>query len=130
MRTEAQIAASRANGRQIQRPITAIGRAMSAQNSTVDGLAGHKLIVIEGESTDCWQSLLEARHREFQRETEIETELVTEIAAARDLGHNMRLMGRYVTRMRRRCERALENLYQPRARRHRKFPNEPKNFVE
>jgi hypothetical protein len=47
------------------------------------GLASAELIVIERESTDRWQALLEACHREFRPETEIETELVTEIAAAR-----------------------------------------------
>ena len=83
MRTEAQIAASRANGAKSKGPITTIGRAISAQNSATHGLAGAKLIVIEGESTDRWQALLEACHREFQPETGIEIELVTEIAAAR-----------------------------------------------
>src|SRR6476469_5092686 len=83
MRSEAQIAASRANGTKSRGPITTIGRAISAQNSATHGLAGAKLIVIEGESTDRWQALLEACHREFLPETEIETELVTEIAAAR-----------------------------------------------
>ena len=43
----------------------------------------------------------------------------------------MRLMDRYETRMRRSYERAVENLYQLRARRNnRKFPNEPKNSGE
>jgi len=51
-------------------------------------------------------------------------------SAARDLGQNMRLMDRYETRMRRSYERAVENLYQLRARRYRKFPNEPKNSGE
>jgi hypothetical protein len=83
MRTQAQIAASRANGAKSRGPATTIGRAISAQNSTAHGLAGAKLVVIEGESTDRWQALLEACHHEFQPETEIETELVTEIAAAR-----------------------------------------------
>ncbi len=172
MRTEAQIAASRTNGAKSRGPATTIGRAISAQNSTAHGLAGAKLIVIEGESTDRWQALLQACHREFQPETEIENELVTEIAAARwrlrrcwsmetslfdmeiakqrenpefgpqdypsqhasaarDLGQNMRLMDRYETRMRRSYERAVENLYQLRARRNnRKFPNEPKKSGE
>jgi hypothetical protein len=171
MRSEAQTAASRANGSKSRGPITNIGLSISAQNSTTHGLAGSKLIVIEGESTDRWQALLEACHREFQPETEIEIELVTEIAAARwrlrrswsmetslfdmeiakqrenpqfepqdyesqhaaaarDLGHDMRLMDRYETRMRRSYERAVENLYQLRARRNQKFPNEPKNSGE
>jgi len=140
-------------------------------HSQLHGLAGAKLIVIEGESTDRWQALLEACHREFQPETEIEIELVTEIAAARwrlrrcwsmetslfdmeiakqrenpqfepqdfesqhaaaarDLGQDMRLMDRYETRMRRSYERAVDNLYQLRARRNQKFPNEPKNSGE
>ena len=47
MRTEAQIAASRANGAKSRGPITAIGRATSAQNSVTYGLSGAKLIVIE-----------------------------------------------------------------------------------
>jgi len=71
MRTEAQIAASRANGAKSRGPATTIGRAISAQNSTAHGLAGAKLIVIEGESTDRWQAFLEASHREFQSQTEI-----------------------------------------------------------
>jgi hypothetical protein len=171
MRSEAQIAASRANGAKSRGPTTNLGRAISAQNSSTHGLAGAKLIVIEGESTDRWQALLEACHREFEPETEIEIELVTEIAAARwrlrrcwsmetslfdmeiakqrenpqfepqdyesqhaaaarDLGQDMRLMDRYETRMRRSYERAVDNLYQLRARRNQKFPNEPKNSGE
>ena len=171
MRSEAQIIASRANGAKSRGPITNIGRAISAQNSATHGLAGAKLVVIEGESADRWQALLEACHREFQPETEVEVELVTEIAAARwrlrrcwsmetslfdmeiakqredpqfepqdyesrhataarDLTQDMRLMDRYETRMRRSYERAVENLYQLRARRNQKFPNEPKNSGE
>ena len=76
MRTEAQIAASRANGATSRGPDTTIGRAISAQNSTTH--AGAKLVVIEG-----WQALLETCHHEFRPETDIEIELVTEIAAAR-----------------------------------------------
>jgi hypothetical protein len=77
MRTEAPIAASRANGAKSRGPAITIGRVISAQE-----LAGAKLTVIEGESTYHWQALLETFHHEFQPETEIETELVTEIAAA------------------------------------------------
>jgi hypothetical protein len=52
-------------------------------------------------------------------------------SAAQDFGHNLRLMDRYETRMRRSYERAIENLYQFRDRRkNRKFPNEPKNSGE
>ena len=39
MRTQAQIAASRANRAKSNGPITTIGRAISAQNATVHGLA-------------------------------------------------------------------------------------------
>ena len=81
MRTEAHIAASRANGAK-SRAVTTIGRAISARNSTAHGLAGAKLIVIEGASTDA-SSLLEPSIANSNRKTEIETELVTEIPAAR-----------------------------------------------
>jgi hypothetical protein len=67
MRTETQIAATRANRAKSRgRATTTAGRAISAQE-----LAGAKLIVIEGESTDRWQAFLEASHREFQSQTEI-----------------------------------------------------------
>jgi hypothetical protein len=50
MRSEAQIIASRANGAKSRGPITNIGRAISAQNSATHGLAGAKLVVIEGQN--------------------------------------------------------------------------------
>ena len=58
MRAEVQIAAYEAR-------ITSPGRTISAQNSALDG-PGAKILVIEGEFPDGWQSMIEACHREFE----------------------------------------------------------------
>jgi hypothetical protein len=139
MRTEAQIAASRAND-----PISATGRAISAQNNTAHGLAGATLIVIEGESRDRWQDLLEVCHREFQAKID----LGAEIAVARWRLWRCWLNGNSPLRCGNRktvqkpgiLTRGLRDQYAaaptkaleppPRVRRNQKFPNEPKNSGE
>jgi hypothetical protein len=83
LRSVARVALSRGNSANARGPATTIGRATSAQSSTAHGLAGAKLVVIEGEPTHRWQVLVNACPREFQPETDIGTELVNEIAAAR-----------------------------------------------
>ncbi len=83
MRTPAQIEAARRNGSRSRGPVTPEGKARVSQNGTKHGLAGSKCIVLEGESEEKWQSLLESCIAQFQPRTDLELELVEEIAAAR-----------------------------------------------
>jgi hypothetical protein len=82
MRTEAQKEASRLNGAKSKGPVTNEGIARSSQNATRHGMAGHKLMVIEGESPQEWHENVDEHVREFQPETKLEWQLVIEIAAA------------------------------------------------
>lgn len=82
MRTEAQIEASRLNGAKSKGPVTEEGRSRSSQNASRHGMAGHKLMAIEGESQQEWQENVEEHVREFQPESKLEWQLVVEIAAA------------------------------------------------
>lgn len=82
MRTDAQIEASRLNGAKSKGPITEDGRIRSSQNATKHGMAGHKLMVIEGESLQEWSDTIDEHVRAFEPETRLEWQLVVEIAAA------------------------------------------------
>ena len=121
MRTEPHIAASRANGaksRHHHRP------SYIRPGSTAHGLATAGRWKLP---SSIWKSQSNAKTRNSRPRTTSSQHA----SAAQDFGHNLRLMDRYETRMRRSYERAIENLYQFRDRRkNRKFPNEPKNSGE
>lgn len=82
MRTQAQIEASRRNGALSKGPVTPEGKAKSSRNSSTHGLTA-ATIIVEGESAEKWQQLLDSCIAQFQPATDLEYELVEEIAAAR-----------------------------------------------
>ena len=82
MRTEKQIAASRANGAKSRGPVTPEGKRRSPMNSLNHGLFARTL-VLEGESRQRFDSLVQLLTAEFKPETPTETLLIHTMAAAR-----------------------------------------------
>ena len=88
--SDKRIAASRANGAKSRGPISARGKAISAQNSARHSILANT-IVLEGESTERFTALLEALQTELMPETELEISLIENMAACR--WRQMRIWG-------------------------------------
>jgi hypothetical protein len=81
MRTEAQIAASRANGRRSQGPVTPEGKARSSQNAFRHGLLA-ECVVLVGEETANFQAYLDQHIARFLPADDVEMNLVEEMVSA------------------------------------------------
>jgi hypothetical protein len=82
MSTERQQEASRANGSKSRGPTTPEGKLASSRNAITHGMLSG-VIVLKGESTDRFLSLVAALYDEFQPQTPFEESLVENMAAAR-----------------------------------------------
>jgi hypothetical protein len=90
MSTERQKQASRLNGSQSHGPVTPEGKLASSRNAEKHGLLSGT-IVLEGESTDRFLSLVAALRGEFQPRTPFEESLIENMAIAR--WRQMRIWG-------------------------------------
>jgi hypothetical protein len=81
MRTEAQIQASRANGRRSQGPVTEEGKARSSQNALRHGLLA-ATIVLNGEQIEHFQQYLDQHIERFHPFDDVEMNLVEEMVGA------------------------------------------------
>ena len=81
-RTEAQRAASRANGAHSQGPVSPDGKLNSSQNALRHGLRA-KTLVLSNEDADAFDALLADYLAEHQPETITEYDLITEMAFAK-----------------------------------------------
>ena len=82
MRTQKQIEAARRNGARSRGPVTAEGKARSAQNATKHGLSA-KVVVLHNENTETWEEMLAGCLAQWQPATGAELVLVHDIAGAR-----------------------------------------------
>jgi len=82
MSTERQQQASRANGSKSRGPVTPAGKLASSRNAITHGMLSGT-IVLQGESTDRFLSLVAALHEEFQPQTPFEQSLIDNMAVAR-----------------------------------------------
>ena len=82
MSTERQQNASRANGSKSHGPVTPAGKLASSQNALTHGMLS-STVVLKGESTDRFLSLLAALHEEFDPQTPFEESLIENMAVAR-----------------------------------------------
>ena len=80
MRSEKQIAASRANGALSRGPKTPEGKAVSSRNAIRHGLLAN-IIVLEEEPSDAFQELCEAYDCRFEPRDEVEAAMVQEMVA-------------------------------------------------
>jgi hypothetical protein len=80
--SETRSPAARANGAKPHGPVTEAGKLPSSQNSTRHGLSAHTLVV-NNESPEACDTLVQACLDHFQPANALETQLVTELAAAR-----------------------------------------------
>ena len=76
-----RIVSSRANGARSRGPSTQAGKLRSAANSRTHGLLA-KCVVLENESPECFQSMLDAYLARFQPSDEVELGIVEEMIAA------------------------------------------------
>ena len=83
MRTPAQIEASKKNGAKSKGPTTTEGRARSSQNSLRHGLTSHKVVVMDGESKEEWESFQREFILKFQPRDFVEERIVIEMAVCR-----------------------------------------------
>ena len=83
MATIRQIQAARRNGAKSQGPVTPEGRSRSSQNSLKHGLRANKVIVLQNESDEFWQKILDAHIIDLKPTGETEMGLVIEIATLR-----------------------------------------------
>jgi hypothetical protein len=90
MSTERQQNASRINGSKSHGPVTPAGKLASSRNSITHGLLS-ATVVLKGESTDRFLSLLAALHEEFDPQTPFEESLIQNMAVAR--WRQMRIWG-------------------------------------
>ena len=81
-RTEKQIEAARINGAKSRGPVTPEGKLNSAASRIASGSLA-KTILLEGESVDRFNALLDSLVVELNPQTEIETTLVESLAVAR-----------------------------------------------
>jgi hypothetical protein len=81
MRTEAQIEASRANGRRSQGPVTPEGKARSSQNAYRHGLLT-ATIVLKTEEKEAFGQYLDQHIQHFQPADDVELNLVEEMVGA------------------------------------------------
>ena len=77
-----RILASRANGARSCGPVTEAGKQASARNSLRHGLLA-QTVVLDGESVERFQELLDAFQAEFQPQSESEHVLIERLATAR-----------------------------------------------
>ena len=82
MATERQSQAARANGARSRGPVTAAGKHNSSMNSLRHGMLA-QTVVLEGESLQRFEQLLETITAEIQPRTSIEASLVETMAIAR-----------------------------------------------
>ncbi|HYK60164.1 MAG TPA: hypothetical protein VEV85_12090 [Bryobacteraceae bacterium] len=82
MSTERQRESARINGARFRGPVTAEGKQISSRNSTRHGMLA-QTVVLEGESKDRFQELLDGLIAEFQPGSTTETALVETMAIAR-----------------------------------------------
>jgi hypothetical protein len=90
MSTERQKQASRANGAKSRGPVTPAGKLASSRNAITHGMLSGT-IVLQGESTDRFLSLVAVLHEEFQPQTPFEESLIQNMAVAR--WRQMRIWG-------------------------------------
>ncbi len=81
MRTDKQIAASKANGAKSRGPVTPRGRAVSSANSLRHGLLA-RTVVLPGESLQRFHDLHRSLHEELMPATAVELLLVNKMAVA------------------------------------------------
>jgi hypothetical protein len=81
-RSEAQIAASRANGALSRGPVTEEGKARSAQSNVRHGLLSNTVLVV-GESAEIFDRLLASQIEEFDPQTESEMLMVEEMVVCK-----------------------------------------------
>jgi hypothetical protein len=81
MRTEAQIQASRANGRRSQGPVTPEGKARSSQNAYRHGLLAHTM-VLRTEDKEAFGQYLDQHLERWQPFDDVELNLVEEMVGA------------------------------------------------
>jgi hypothetical protein len=81
MRTEAQIQASRANGRRSQGPVTPEGKARSSQNAYRHGLLAHTM-VLRSEDKESFGQYLDQHLQRWQPFDDVELNLVEEMVGA------------------------------------------------
>jgi hypothetical protein len=81
MRTEAQIAASRANGRRSEGPVTPEGKARSSQNAFRHGLLA-TCVVLADEEAPFFQQYLDQHIARFLPADDVEMNLVEEMVSA------------------------------------------------
>src|SRR5215471_13441026 len=81
MSTERQRESARINGARFRGPVTAEGKQISSRNSTRHGMLA-QTVVLEGESKDRFQELLDGLIAEFQPGSTTETALVETMAIA------------------------------------------------
>jgi hypothetical protein len=82
-RTPAQIEASRQNGAKSKGPATEQGKARSSQNALKHGLSAHKIVVLENESEEEWESFKASFVAKFRPRDFVEEQLVLEMAVNR-----------------------------------------------
>ena len=79
--SESQIAASRANGARSRGPVSPDGKARSSRNSTSHGLLA-RAILLDGESRDRFNNLVQLLNEALKPETAIDHLLVGKMAAS------------------------------------------------
>ena len=82
MSSNRRIQSARANGAKSRGPITAAGKLISSQNSTIHGLAA-KTLVLTNESRDRFQALLQSYVDELQPQTQIEMDLIEQMTVSK-----------------------------------------------
>ena len=80
MRTLKQIESSRINGARSRGPVTPIGKATAAQNSTKHGLCSRD-VVLTNEDPEAWESLRQSFLGHWQPVNDMETLMIDELAA-------------------------------------------------
>lgn len=90
MSSDAQKAASRANGAKSQGPVTAPGKLNVARNAIRHGILAHT-IVLEGEDSALFETLIRDFTAEFQPRGPVQTALVENLAVSR--WRQMRIWG-------------------------------------
>ena len=83
MSSTLESAAARANGAKSRGPVTTEGRAKSSLNAIRHGLAAHHGVVIQGESPEEFQGLLDSYLLQFTPASGVEADLVHALASTR-----------------------------------------------
>lgn len=82
MSSQRKIDSARANGAKSHGPITRAGREISSKNAITHGLYSAQ-VVLNGESRQDYQHLLDAYLREFHPQGEVESDLIEDMVAAK-----------------------------------------------